>query len=170
MNTTCPRCNALLEPNTSFCTSCGAVLATQNPQNPYSQQGTPSTPQNPYAQPYGQQQAQVPPWASAGNAGYASYGQPQQGSGGQIDPSAGGSLGFGGQGDGTAKKILTIGVTIIAITIVLLIVFGILAWAIPALHCLFLGFIVLLFVIPWFIYSYIRNMIRRSVGGVGRLF
>ncbi|MGH2494190.1 MAG: zinc ribbon domain-containing protein [Ktedonobacteraceae bacterium] len=162
MNTTCPRCNALIEPNTTFCTNCGAVLAAQNP----SQQGTPSVPQNPYQQPYGQQQQQVPPWATAGNAG---YGQPQQASSGQIDPSAGGSLGFGGQGDSGAKKILTIGVAIIAITIVLLLFFGMLALFIPGLRCLFLGFIVLLFVIPWFIYSYIRNLIRRSVGGLGRI-
>jgi zinc-ribbon domain len=166
MNTTCPRCNSIIEPNSSFCTNCGAVLATQNP---YQQPGTPSATQNPYQQPYGQQQSQVPPWASAGNAGSASYQQSQQVSGGQIDPSVGGSLGFGGQGDATAKKVLTIGVAIIAITIVLLLFFGMLALLIPGLRCLFLGFIVLLFVIPWFIYSYIRNMIRRSVGGLGRL-
>lgn len=166
MNTTCPRCNSLIEPNTTFCTNCGAVLATQNP---YQQQGTPSASQNPYQQPYGQQQAQVPPWATTGNAGNASYQQPQPGSGGQIDPLVGGSLGFGGQGDATAKKILSIGVAIIAITIVLLLFFGMLALLIPGLRCLFLGFIVLLFVIPWFIYSYIRNLIRRSVGGIGRL-
>lgn len=165
MNTTCPRCNALIEPNTSFCTNCGAVLAAQDPY----QQGTPSAPQNPYSQPYGQQQQQVPPWASAGNAGYASYSQSQQASGGQIDPSVGGSLGFGGQGNAAAKKILTIGVAILAITIVLLLFFGMLALFIPGLRCLFLGFIVLLFVIPWFIYSYIRNLIRRSVGGLGRI-
>lgn len=165
MNTTCPRCNSLIEPNTSFCTNCGAVLAAQNP---YQQPGTPSAPQDPYQQPYGQQ-SQVPPWASAGNAGYAPYQQSQQASGGQIDTSAGGSLGFGGQGDTTAKKLLTIGIAIIGITIVLLLFFGMLALFIPGLRCLFLGFIVLLFVIPWFIYSYIRNMIRRSVGGLGRL-
>jgi hypothetical protein len=165
MNTTCPRCNALIEVNTSFCTNCGAVLATQNP---YQQQGTPSAPQNPYQQPYGQQQAQVPSWATAGSAGYPAYQQSQQASG-QVDPSVGGSLGFGGQGDAVAKKVLGIGVAIIAITIVLLLFFGMLALLIPGLRCLFLGFIVLLFVIPWFIYSYIRNLIRRSVGGVGRL-
>ena len=152
MNTTCPRCNALIEPGTRFCTSCGAVLAPQ--QDPYPQQGMPSG-QSPYQQPYGQQQAQVPPWAAAG-------------SGGQANPSAGGSLGFGGQGDAIAKKVLRIGLIIIAITIVLLVFFGLLAALIPGLRCLFLGFIVLLFVIPWFIYSYIRNWIRRSVGGLGR--
>jgi len=151
MNTTCPRCNALIGPDTRFCTNCGAVLA---PPNPYPQQGTPSD-QSSYQQPYGQQQAQVPPWASAS-------------SGGQINSSAGGSLGFGGQGDTVAKKILGIGVAIIAITIVLLVFFALLALFIPGLRCLFLGFIVLLFVIPWFIYSYIRNWIRRSVGGLGR--
>ena len=166
MNTTCPRCNALIESNTTFCTNCGAVLATQNPH----QQGTPPASQSPYQQPYEQQQSQVPPWAAAGGTAYTSYQQSQQISGGQIDSSAGGSLGFGGQGDATAKKILSIGVAIIAITIVLLLFFGMLALFIPGLRCLFVGFIVLLFVIPWFIYSYIRNMIRRSVGGMGRLF
>ena len=163
MNTTCPRCNSVIDANSSFCTNCGAVLAAQNP---YQQQGTPSVGQNPYSQPYGQQ-SQVPPWASAGSGGFTSYSQSQQASG-QIDPSAGGSLGFGGQGDSMAKKILTVGVAIIAITIVLLLFFGLLALLIPGLRCLFLGFIVLLFVIPWFIYSYIRNLIRRSVGGLGR--
>ncbi|HLX56580.1 MAG TPA: hypothetical protein VKR83_06120, partial [Ktedonobacteraceae bacterium] len=69
-----------------------------------------------------------------------------------------------------AKKIITAAVAIIAITIVLLVFFGLLALLIPGLRCLFLGFIVLLFVIPWFIYSYIRNLIRRSVGGLGRFF
>ena len=151
MNTTCPRCNALVTSDTRFCTNCGAVLA---PQNPYPQQGM-SSDQSSYQQPYGQQQAQVPPWASAS-------------SGGQINSAAGGSLGFGGQGDSVAKKILGIGVAIVAITIVLLVFFGLLALLIPGLRCLFLGFIVLLFVIPWFIYSYIRNWIRRSVGGLGR--
>lgn len=151
MNTTCPRCNALITSDTRFCTNCGAVLA---PQNPYPQQGM-SSDQSPYQQPYGQQQAQVPPWAAAG-------------SGGQINSAPGGSLGFGGQGDTVAKKILGIGITIVAITIVLLVFFALLALLIPGLRCLFLGFIVLLFVIPWFIYSYIRNWIRRSVGGLGR--
>src|SRR5260370_24123221 len=51
MNATCPRCNSLIEPNSSFCTNCGAVLAAQNP---YQQPGTPSAPQDPYQQPYGQ--------------------------------------------------------------------------------------------------------------------
>ena|SRR5690348_437905 len=153
MNTTCPRCNALIEPGTRFCTNCGAVLG--QPQNPYPQQGMPSG-QSYYQQPYGQQQAQVPPWAAAS-------------SGGQIDSSAGGSLGFGGQGNAVAKKVLRVGITIILITIVLLVLLGLLAFAIPGLRCLFVGFIVLLFVIPWFIYSYIRNWIRRSVGDMGRL-
>ena len=152
MNTTCPRCNAVIASDTRFCTNCGAVIGP--PQNPYQQQGMASG-QSFYQQPYGQQQAQVPPWATTG-------------SGGQVDSSAGGSLGFGGQGDAVAKKVLRVGVAIILITIVLLVFLGLLAALIPGLRCLFVGFIVLLFVIPWFIYSYIRNWIRRSVGGLGR--
>ena len=163
MNTTCPRCNVPIEPGTRFCTTCGAVLA---PQDPYPQQGMPSG-QSPYQQPLAQQQAQVPPWATTGSGGYTSYQQFQQGSG-QIDPSVGGSLGFGGQGDAVAKKVLRVGLAIVAITIVLLAFFALLALIIPGLRCLFLGFIVFLIVIPWFIYSYIRNWIRRSVGGLGR--
>lgn len=157
MNTTCPRCNAVIASDTRFCTNCGAVIAPQ--QNPYPQQGMPSG-QSSYQQPYGQQQAQVPPWAATGGGGYASYQQSGTGTGG--------SLGFGSQGDAIAKKVLRIGLIIIAITIVLLVFLGLLAFAIPGLRCLFVGFIVLLFVIPWFIYSYIRNWIRRSVGGLGR--
>ncbi|GAC1518534.1 MAG: hypothetical protein NVS3B14_20890 [Ktedonobacteraceae bacterium] len=167
MNTTCPRCNAPVEPNSSFCTNCGAVLATQGP---YQQAGSQSAAPNPAVpnpyQPPGQQ-SQATPWASAGSA---SYQQSQQAGGTQIDPSAGGSLGFGGQGDAMAKKIITVAVAIIAITIVLLLFFGLLALLIPGLRCLFLVFIVLLFIIPWFIYSYIRNLIRRSIGGIGRFF
>ncbi|HVB72612.1 MAG TPA: zinc ribbon domain-containing protein [Ktedonobacteraceae bacterium] len=166
MNATCPRCNAPIEPNSAFCTNCGAVLAASNP---YQQAGSqPSSPDQPPGQ-----QSQVPPWAASGNAGFGTYQQSQQagGVGGtQIDPTAGGSLGFGGGGDATAKKIITVAVAIIAITIVLLLFFGLLALLIPGLRCLFLLFIVLLFVIPWFIYSYIRNLIRRSVGGMGRFF
>lgn len=157
MNTTCPRCNAPIAADTRFCTNCGAVIAPQ--QNPYQQQGMPSG-QGAYQQPYGQQQAQVPPWSTASSGGYASYQQPGSGTGG--------SLGFGGQGDTIAKKVLKAGLAIAAITIVLLVFFGLLALFIPGLRCLFLGFIVLLFLIPWFIYSYIRNWIRRSVGDLGR--
>lgn len=154
MNAICPRCNSIVEPNSSFCTSCGAVLAGQTP---YQQSGTQYAAPNPYQQ--SGQQSQVPPWATTGNAGYGFNQQSQQ---------AGGSLGFGGQGNAATKKIITVAVAVIAITIVLLVAFGLLALFVPGLRCLFVGFIVLLFVIPWFIYSYIRNLIRRSVGGIGR--
>src|SRR5260370_33073391 len=104
MNATCPRCNSLIEPNSSFCTNCGAVLAAQNP---YQQPGTPSAPQNPYQQPYGQQ-SQVPPWPSAGNAGYAPYQQSQQATAAQKETASGGTVSLCGQGDTPATTNPTI--------------------------------------------------------------
>lgn len=155
MNTTCPRCNAVLDPNSRFCTNCGAVLSTPDP---YEQPGQSS-------QPWQQgQQGQVSPWAMT-NAGGASYqqGQPyqqQQWSGSQ----GGGSLGFGGQNDAIAKKVLTWIVAGIGITIGLLVLVGLLATFIAPLRGLFCVLLILLVVIPFIIYSMIRNYVRRTVG------
>ncbi|TMD57025.1 MAG: zinc ribbon domain-containing protein [Chloroflexi bacterium] len=147
MNNTCPRCNAPIDATTRFCTNCGAVLAAQGP----------------YDQPA--PQSQVPPYA-ASNPGFYQQ-QSWSGQGGQIGQSGssfGGSLGFGGQNDALMKKVLAGIVATIAITLVLLVLFGFLAFLIPGLRCLFFVFIILVFLIPWIIYVNIRNYIRRTVG------
>ena len=150
MNNTCPRCNAPIDATTRFCTNCGAVLAAQSP----------------YDQPA--PQSQVPPYA-ASNPGFYQQ-QSWSGQGGQIGQtgqsgsSFGGSLGFGGQNDALMKKVLAGIVATIAITLVLLVLFGFLAFLIPGLRCLFFVFIILVFLIPWIIYINIRNYIRRTVG------
>src|SRR5436305_2470879 len=156
MNNTCPRCNAPIDATTRFCTNCGAVLAAQGP----------------YDQPA--PQSQVPPYA-ASNPGFYQQ-QSWSGHGGQIGQightgqtgqsgsSFGGSLGFGGQNDALMKKVLAGIVATIAITLVLLVLFGFLAFLIPGLRCLFFIFIILVFLIPWIIYVNIRNYIRRTVG------
>lgn len=156
MNNTCPRCNAPIDATTRFCTNCGAVLAAQGP----------------YDQPA--PQSQVPPYA-ASNPGFYQQ-QSWSGQGGQIGQIGqtgqtgqsgspfGGSLGFGGQNDALMKKVLTGIVATVAITLVLLVLFGFLAFLIPGLRCLFFVFIILVFLIPWIIYVNIRNYIRRTVG------
>ena len=150
MNNTCPRCNAPIDATTRFCTNCGAVLAAQGP----------------YDQPA--PQSQVPPYA-ASNPGFYQQ-QSWSGQGGQIGQtgqsgsSFGGSLGFGGQNDALMKKVLAGIVATVAITLVLLVLFGFLAFLIPGLRCLFFVFIILVFLIPWIIYVNIRNYIRRTVG------
>ena len=150
MNNTCARCNAPIDATTRFCTNCGAVLAAQGP----------------YDQPA--PQSQVPPYA-ASNPGFYQQ-QSWSGQGGQIGQtgqsgsSFGGSLGFGGQNDALMKKVLAGIVATIAITLVLLVLFGFLAFLIPGLRCLFFVFIILVFLIPWIIYINIRNYIRRTVG------
>jgi hypothetical protein len=153
MNTTCPRCNAVLDPNSRFCTNCGTVLSVPDP---YAQSGQ--------SWPAAQQPGQVPPWASA-NPGATPYQQgaayqQQQWSGSQM----GGSLGFGGSNDAIAKKVLTWIVAGLAITIGLLVLVGLLATFIAPLRGLFCLLLVLLVVIPFIIYSMIRNYVRRTVG------
>jgi len=49
-------------------------------------------------------------------------------------------------------------------TLVLLILFGFLAALIPGLRCAFLVMILLIIMIPWFIYVNIRRYVRRTVG------
>lgn len=155
MNTTCPRCNAVIDPNSQFCTNCGAVLAAQQPY------GQPNQAQQ------AQQAQQVPPWASA-NPGGAYFQQgpsyQQQWSGQQASSAAGGSLGFGGQNDALAKKILTWVLAGLAITIGLLILLGLLAAFVPFLRGLFCLLLVVVIIVPIIIYSIIRNYIRRTVG------
>ena len=153
MNSTCPRCNAIIDPNSRFCTSCGAVLSAPGPY--------PSAGQS--AQPGGQ----IPPWASA-NPGAASYQQgpsyQQQWSGQQANAQTGGSLGFGGQNDSLEKKILTWIVAGVGITVALLVLIGLLAVFVAPLRGFFCVLLILLVIIPFIIYSMIRNYIRRTVG------
>jgi hypothetical protein len=156
MNSTCPRCNAAIDPNSRFCTNCGAVIASQEP---YAQPAQPAQPG---------QAAQLPPWASSnpGAALYQQQGAPyqQQWAGQQANPAAGGSLGFGGSNDALAKKVITWIVAGIAITIGLLILFGLLAAFVPFLRGLFCLLLFVAIVVPFIIYSMIRNYVRRTVG------
>ncbi len=151
MSTVCPRCNAVLEPNTQFCTNCGAVLSVP-------------------AQP----QSSVPPWASA-NAGGASY---QQQSWGGQGASPLDSLGFASQNasigqslsnDAVLKKAIVAIVGLVIGTLVVLVLFGLLAVLIPQLRCLFLIVIAFALLIPWIIYVNIRRYIRRTMGTIGRV-
>jgi len=150
MNNTCPRCNAPIDATTRFCTNCGAVLAAQGP----------------YDQPAPQSQVPpLPPYATSNPGFYQQQSwSGQGGQTGQSGSSLGGSLGFGGQNDALMKKVLAGIVATIAITLVLLVLFGFLAFLIPGLRCLFFVFIILVFLIPWIIYINIRNYIRRTVG------
>ncbi len=147
MSNTCPRCNAVVEANSRFCTNCGAVLGVQPPY-----QQVESQPQS---------QAQVPSWATS-NPGASPY--QQQSWSGQGTSSIGGSLGFGSQNDAIIKKVLMAIVATILGTLVLLILFGFLAALIPGLRCAFLVMILLIIMIPWFIYVNIRRYVRRTVG------
>lgn len=144
MNNTCPRCNVPIDANSRFCTNCGAVLAAQGP----------------YDQP--DPQSQVPPYAASNPAAYQQ--QSWSGQTGQSGSFFGGSQGFGGQNNALMKKVITGIVGAIAITLVLVVLFGFLAFLIPGLRCLFFVFIILVFLIPWIIYINIRNYIRRTVG------
>ena len=147
MSSTCPRCNAVVDANSRFCTNCGAVLGAQVPY------------QQVESQP--QAQAQVPSWATSNPGGVAYQ---QQSSGGQGISSMGGSFGFGSQNDVIIKKVLTAIVATILGTLVLLILFGFLAALIPGLRCAFLVIILLIILVPWFIYVNIRRYVRRTVG------
>jgi hypothetical protein len=154
MNSTCPRCNAAIDPNSRFCTNCGAVLA---PQEPYGQSAQPN------------QAAQVPSWASTnpGAPPYQQQGAPyqqQQWAGQQANPALGGSLGFGGSNDALAKKVITWIVAGLAITIGLLVLFGLLAAFVPFLRGLFCLLLFVAIIVPFIIYSMIRSYVRRTVG------
>jgi zinc-ribbon domain len=143
MSSTCPRCNAVVDANSQFCTNCGAVLGAQAP---YQQV---------------ESQPQVPSWATS-NPGGVPY--QQQSMSGQGISSMGGSLGFGSQNDVIIKKVLTAIVATILGTLVLLILFGFLAALIPGLRCAFLVIILLIILVPWLIYVNLRRYVRRTVG------
>lgn len=169
MSTVCPRCQSPIEPNSRFCTNCGAVLSAPDANAQFNQPSQPNQayPANQMNQPdayaqsgqYGQQGQQVPPWASANPSG-ASYQQQWN------DPAGptGGSLGFGGRNDALAKKILTYVVAGVIITLALLVLLGLLAAFIAPLRWLFCIFLFVVILVPLIIYSTIRNYIRRTVG------
>jgi hypothetical protein len=173
MSTICPRCQSPIETNSRFCTNCGAVLSSPEPNAQPNQPYQVNQP-DAYSQPgqsgqsgqsgqYGQysQQSQVPPWASANPSG-ASYQQQQWNN--PANPSTGGSLGFGGRNDALAKKILTYVVAGIVITLALLLLLGLLAVFVAPLRWLFCIFLFVVILVPLIIYSTIRNYIRRTVG------
>ncbi len=153
MTTSCPRCNAVLASDSRFCTNCGTVLE---------------------GQPGAQQQAQVPPWARANPA---SYQQQQSWGGNGASPLD--SLGFASQNaalgqslnnDDVLKKAILAIVVVIAAALAALVLLGVLAAFIPGLRCLFLLAIVLVFLIPWIVYTTIRRRIRRTIGRIGWFF
>lgn len=143
MNTTCPRCGAQTDASSRFCTNCGAILE-----------------QGHYRQSWESPQDAVPPWATANSGGSGYQQQYWGGQGTQMQ----GSLGFGGPNDALAKKLLTILAATVLGTIVLLLVFGVLAAFIPGFRCLFFLLIFLIILIPWIIYVNIRRYVRRTVG------
>ncbi len=147
MQRTCSRCGSVTDGNSRFCTNCGTVLETGQS---YRQS---------WEAPPAQQQGQVPPWAQAG-----SYQQYQQPAGTQ---NAGGALGFGGQGDAQAKRLLKIAAFVILGALLLLIASIALAVVGPSsTRGFFLIVAILLILIPWIIYHQIRRIIRRTVGRI----
>jgi uncharacterized membrane protein YvbJ len=150
MNATCPRCGAVSEGQSRFCTNCGTDLGIQG-QARQSWEAAP------------QAQSQVPSWASA-NPGMA-YQQPQQ----QM---MGGSLGMGTSPDQNAfiKKALMYIIAAVAAVLVVLLILGILAAFIPGLRCIFFIAIFAVIFISWLIYANVRRYIRRTVGRVDRLW
>ena len=146
MQQPCPNCGSMIDANSRFCTNCGAVREI------------PSYRQS-WEAPPAQSPTQVPPWAQAQGGMYqqqvSTYNQP-----------GGDSLGFGGQSDANARRLLIIAVSVILGALLLLIICIALALVvpIPSLRVFFLIVAILLILIPWIIYTRIRRLIRRSVG------
>lgn len=141
MQQTCPRCGNASNTNSRFCTNCGNVVEAAQP---YQQSWQAPPVQN-----------QAPPWAQAQGGAYQ----------GQAP-----GLGFGGQSDAQAKKLLQIAGIVIGSALLLLIVCIALAIVIPisSVRIFFLIIALLLILIPWMIYNKIRRAIRRTVGDIGR--
>ncbi len=153
MNRTCPRCSAVIETNSRFCTSCGALSEAQSQSS--AQQGWSQGSQV-------QGMGQVPPWASA-NQGGTIYQQQGQGT------VQGGLFGLSQDNEVVVKRAITVIIGLLIGTLVLLVIFGLLAALIPGLRCVFLIVIALVILLPWIIYVRIRSYIRRTVGTIGRL-
>src|SRR5260370_8746609 len=126
----CPRCNAVVDANSRFCTNCGAVLGVQSPYQQVESQPQP--------------QAQVPSWATS-NPGASPY--QQQSWSGQGTSSMGGSLGFGSQNDAIIKKLLMAIVATLLGTLGLLSLFVFLSALIPGLRSAFLATILSIYII-----------------------
>ncbi len=141
MQQTCPRCGSN-NVSSRFCTNCGNVLeAVQTYQQSW------DVPQT---------QNAAPPWAQAQGNMY--QGGNAQGTG----------LGFGGQNDAQAKRLLKIAGIVILSAVLLLIVCIALAIVIPitSVRYFFLIIALLLILIPWMIYRRIRYYVRRTFGGL----
>lgn len=149
MRQACPRCGSLSDNGSRFCTNCGTVIEVSQP---YRQSWEAPPAQNP---------GQVPPWAQAQGATY----QQQMGTSAQ---NTNGSLGFGGQNDATAKKLLTIvGITILSALLLLIVCIALaIVIPIPGVRDFFLIIAFLLILIPWIVYNRIRRIIRRTVGRI----
>lgn len=144
MQQTCPRCGSASNISSRFCTNCGNTMETvQTYQQSW------QAPQAPNA---------APPWAQAPGNMY-------QGGNAQ-------GLGFGGQNDEQAKRLLKIAGIVILGGVLLLIVCIALAIVIPitSVRYFFLIIAFLLILIPWIIYNRIRRYIRRTLFGGLRRF
>jgi hypothetical protein len=144
MQQTCPRCASVIDGNSRFCTNCGTVLqADQGYRQSWEAPPRQSVPSRASPGPYPPYQQQTGPGTE--NSG----------------------LGFGGPGDGQARRLLTIAVSIILGALLLLIVSIALVFAGPAsTRGFFLVVALLLILIPWIIYHQIRRIIRRTVGRI----
>lgn len=149
MQRTCAHCGSVTDGSSRFCTNCGAA---QEPAQAYRQS---------WEAPPAQNQGQVPPWAQAQGGMYQ---QPA----GMSSQNAGGSPGFGGPADARAKQLLKIaGFTILGGLLLFFICIA-LAITVPisGLRTFFLVIAIILFLIPWIIYHWIRRIIRRTVGRI----
>jgi hypothetical protein len=144
MQQTCPRCGGSSNASSRFCTNCGNVMeVVQTYQQSWQAPQAPNT---------------APPWAQG--QGNVYQGGNNQGAG----------LGFGGQNDDQAKRLLKIAGIVILTGVLLLIVCIALAIVIPitSVRYFFLIIACLLILIPWIIYNRIRRYIRRTLGNIGR--
>ncbi len=151
MQQRCPACGSAANGQSRFCTNCGTVLPAVQPYR-QSWEAAPA-------------QEALPPWAQTQGNVYqqqqAGYQQPMGG-----NSASDGGLGFGGQGDTTAKKLIAI-VAAVALGALLLLILCIalaIVVPIPGVRTFFLIIAILLIIIPWIIISRIRRLIRRTLG------
>lgn len=159
MQQVCPRCNAISNTSSSFCTNCGATLGTAPAPAPQAYRQSWEAPQ-------GDSSRQTPYWPQ--NTGGA-FGQSAYMNSGQNSND---SLGFGGAADNTAKKLITaLGIIVLAAVVLLLFCIAMaFAFPIAGVRHVFLILTILMIVIPWIIYRHIRRLIIRRVGRIWWLF